>query len=109
MSPWSEPSFVFESPSLASSDGTYGQILVELSCYASGSYEEPMLEQDSDPLLSLNGVEVRITDLPPEEQKALHGAIDRELDSLTEAYFSEISQHLAEVAADAYHDAMEDR
>jgi hypothetical protein len=68
-----------------------------------------MLEMDSEPMLTLNGVELLMSDLPEIEQKALHGAIDRELDKLTDAYFSEISQDLAERAADAYHDMMEDR
>lgn len=41
MSKWSEIEFDYESE-------TYGLLKVSLSAYASGSHEEPMLEQDGD-------------------------------------------------------------
>lgn len=109
MSNWNEVSLTYESRSLSDADGTYGQILVEFSVAADGTYEEYHLEIDSEVSLSVNGKPLHLTDLPPDERVRLMAAVDRELDRLTDQHGDEISQSLAERAADRLHDQMEDR
>jgi hypothetical protein len=140
VSRWSEIEFTFESEG--------GPLLVSLELYASGDYEEPMLEQDGDALIEMvhtpgvpplictqpkriercesHGIpihhsaryernpEYSSTSIPFDslslnDRKSLNERIEREIEQTQENHFSEISQHLAEVAADRAYDAWKDR
>ena len=106
MSKWNEIEFEFEL-----SDGQ--RVMIGLSTYATGNYEEPMLEPDGDIMIRTLASDVWETlgeaKLSAEDRLKIENAVERELDRLTDDYSSEIGQSLAESAADRLFDSWEDR
>lgn len=127
MSHWNSPQFNFET-----SAGVV--IRVSLELYASGTYDEPMLELDGAPLLEVlhcpsdtpdripagpglvgtrpnpeyRASEVQAKDLPPADQKRLAAAIERCIEDTEREYADDVSQYIAENAADALYEAWKD-
>ena len=114
MAKYSNPSFEID----LFVNGEFREVKVTLELCASGSYDEPMLEEDGAALIEVvnskgdlirGTCEISITELDSLSRKRLSEAIANCIYKTEENYFSEISQDLAERAADRYHDMLEDR
>lgn len=105
MAKYSNPSFEID----LFVNGEYRDVKVTLELCASGSYDEPILEEDGAASLEVDGTEISIVELDSLSRKRLSEAIAKCIYQTEENYFSEISQDLAERAADSYHDMLEDR
>ena len=105
MAKYSNPSFEIE----LFVNGEFREVKVTLELCASGSYDEPMLEEDGAALIEVDGIEISIAELDSVSRKKLSEAIADRIYKTEQDYFSEISQDLAERAADRYHDMLEDR
>ena len=105
MAKYSNPSFEIE----LFVNGEFREVKVTLELCASGSYDEPMLEEDGAALIEVDGIEISIAELDSVSRKKLSEAIADRIYKTESDYFSEISQDLAERAADRYHDMLEDR
>ena len=91
---------------------TYGGALIdcEFDVFTEGTYDEPQLGVDGEPSLTLNGhgTTVVLESLLPGDIKRMNQAMDDVMDSYLQDHACEISQNMAERAADSLYESMKD-